>query len=992
MKSHYSWLRKALPAAVLVFSSMAAQADTMEVINGWGNKVLGTLENSAEAPDTYTGSFTGEYNNPLLVRYNERIYAPQESDSRTLAEWTSDFSLELIYYKDYSPYSFSISGTWGNTYSMEVCVNFDRAADRMTISRRGGTGGSGSGTGDEGDISGGSFSSTLPDALLAWKGNGYRPDGGANTLFYEELSPDWSSKAAPEYDMHVFLIGNGDFGAALSANRFGEILLNHKTSFTGGRPTAFNASNGAASNAKLGAYEKLGYVAIRDANESGDLKYVAELNMSKGVVSSMALRDKPVASEFFVSEPDDVFVSYLTSTEARSYEIQFSDGLAGTCTDGSHYMASKELESVTNTLAAVWDTDGEVTASGGAVKVAGATRLLVVIACASSFDMGATDFNSGRDLAADACATADAALAKGYEALYEAHVAEHSALYDACTLEFADMAPNTMSLDKLMEGGRKGTLSQAEWRLLETMIFNYGRYTLMGSSRKGNVLPSNLQGIWSNGPHWNSDIHADVNVEMNYWPAESTGLGDCHMAFLDYIIAMAGRPEWQGYAAARAPGCDPRAWCLGNANNIFGALEEFNSQYSEANAWFCNHLWQHYLYTLDREYLERIVPVMENACRFWEKKLAYGDDGLLYLPDSWSPENNSADSRAVHGRQLVTDLFTNTLAGARILGRYDYYDTMASILSELDNGIHVNGGALEEWRGVVPGADGHRHLSHLMCLFPLGQITPFDADAAPFNAAIRSLDLRGDDDGGEAAVWVDAWRANCRARTLQPNTSNGYKGAYENIVTAVTDSHLQLNLNSTTKQMHQIEGNAGLTSAMAEMLMQSYRAELTPDGDVCGHIHLLPALPAEWPAGSVSGLRAAGNFSVDMDWRGGELHSVSIVSHSGMPLRVQGTGVGRLFNIYAGGMNVTPRRGLAARAGEAQYISDDEIYFPATAVDGKIVVSRDAITTGVDEIAVDAATDAPAEYYNLQGMRVLHPEAGGIYIRRTAAGAVKVRY
>ena len=836
------------------------------------------------------------------------------------------------------------------------------------------------------------ISSTFPQSLLDWTGNGYTADD-ANTIFYEVLNPGWS-EPSPEYDMKVFVIGNGDFGATLDAYRCGSILLNHKTSFKGTRPTEFNGGTYGCSNGTLGAYEKLGYLAVRDADsERGDTKYLTELNMSTGVVSNFALRDTPVASEFFVSNPDDVFVNHITSLNPRSYEIEFFKDLQGSCTDGKHYTATKELESVSNTLSLVWETDGTVSASGSKVTVSGATRLLVVVACASSYDINATDFNSGKNLLAEANAKADIALAKGYKALYADHVADHSALYGRCSLQFDDMAENNIPLDKLMEAGRKGTLTEAQWRLVETLIFNYGRYTLMGSARRGHQLPSNLQGIWSNGPHWNSDIHADVNVEMNYWPAESTALGECHEPFLDYIIAMSKRPEWKGYAHARATDSHADAWCLGNANNIFGTLEEFNSQYSEANAWFCNHLWQHYEYTLDRDYLARIVPVMKNACRFWEAELVTDENtGKLYLPNCWSPENNSADSRAVHGRQLVTDLFTNTIAGAELLGGYDsYLDTMRDILANLDDGIHVNNGALEEWVGVTPGTDGHRHLSHLMCLYPLGQVSPFDYDTTPFEASVKSVDLRGDSDGGEAAVWVDAWRANLRARALQGGltTDAGFHGALGHIHTAVSDKHLQLNLNSTTKEMHQIEGNAGLTSAIAEMLMQSYRGQVDGNG-ICGHIHLLPALPAQWASGTVRGMRAVGNFTVDIDWRDGEVHELTIVSNSGRPLRVQLNGPASAYNIYADGANVTPK----SSARRAPSLEDEHtIYFPTTNVGGTITVTREKHTTGVEDAEIDSSEDdAPVEYYTIQGFRVAHPEPGHIYIRRQGTRTTKVLY
>lgn len=835
------------------------------------------------------------------------------------------------------------------------------------------------------------ISSTFPQSLLDWTGNGYTADD-ANTILHVYKGNDWGSNADPKYNTKSIVLGNGDFGATVTGHRNGTILLNHKTSFEGTRPTSYNSGT-IASNGKLGDYQNLGHISIIDNNENGDLDYISALNMSDGVVYTYSPRDTPVAAEYFVSYPDDVFVHQLTSQNPRAYKIFFSGNLSGKCADGKHLVATRELTSVSNTVSAVWDTDGTVSSSGSEVIITGATRLLVVVACASSYDINATDFNNGHDLTAEANIKADAALAKGFKNLYADHVADHRALYDRCALELGDAAENNMSIDELIQGARDGSLSDAQWKVLETLTFNFGRYATIGSSRETNMLPSNLEGIWCNAPdRWHSDIHADLNVEMNYWPAESTALGECHEAFLNYIIAMSKRPEWQGYAKARAPEAAAGAWCLGNANNIFGTLEEFNSVYSEANAWFCNHLWQHYEYTLDRDYLARIVPVMENACRFWEAELVTDENtGKLYLPNCWSPENNSADSRAVHGRQLVTDLFTNTIAGAELLGGYDsYLDTMRDILANLDDGIHVNAnGALEEWVGVTPGEDGHRHLSHLMCLYPLGQISPFDYDPAPFNASVRSLELRGDGDGGEAAVWVDAWRANLRARALHANTTNGYKGALENIRSAFTDKHIMLNMHSTTSGEHQMEGNFGLTSAIAEMLMQSYRGQVDGNG-ICGHIHLLPALPTQWASGTVRGMRAVGNFTVDIDWRDGEVHELTIVSNSGRPLRVQLNGPASAYNIYADGANVTPK----SSARRAPSLEDEHtIYFPSTTAGGTITVTREKRTTGVEDAEIDnSEDDAPVEYYTIQGFRVAHPEPGHIYIRRQGTRTTKVLY
>lgn len=832
------------------------------------------------------------------------------------------------------------------------------------------------------------FSSTFPEDMLRWTGNGYTADNGANSIFYEENSPGWSMQCSPRYDMHTFLIGNGDLGLILSGNRFDDMKLCHKTFYEGAPPSAYpSTTTGTGYIDAPGQYEELGRLSIRDYNEQGNLNYLTRLDMSKGVVSAYSLRQKPIAAEYFVSNPDDVFVANLTSEQPRGYTISLGGKLKGTCSDGRHFRASASLTTVSNAVSIVWDTDGTATAAGSEVNITGATRLTVVLACATSYDQSQPDFRSPDDIEAKADNIADAALAKGFKALYADHVADHSALYSACSLDFDGMAANDMSVSDLVQGGRDGSLSEEQWRLLETIIFNYGRYTLIGSSRRNSVLPSLLEGIWGTDDQWNRDIHADVNVEMNYWPAESTGLGDCHMGFLNYIINMSQRPEWRKLAAARAPGCDDRAWTLGNANNIFGHQVEFNSQYSEANAWFCHHLWQHYVYAPDAAYLERIVPVMENACRFWEKRLIDNGRGRLILPECWSPENGGGGgTTAVHGRQLVTDLFANTIEARRILGGDNsYLPVMKNILERLDNGIHVSAGAIEEWEGTTPIADSHRHLSHLMCLFPLGQLTPFDADDTAFNASIRSLELRGDSDGGEAAGWVDAWRANCRARTLQPNTSNGYKGAYENLRTAVEEKHLMLNLNNTTLGQYQIEGNAGLTSAMAEMLMQSYRGTVSADG-TAGCIDLLPALPQQWRSGSIKGLRAKGGYSIDLTWRDNALQAATVFAEAGHPLRVHYPGISRMY-AYVNGRLCAPRSNAPGLSAE----SEDDLYFTGLNPGDKIVISPKKLSTGIDEPAVDEDCYAPVEYFNLQGLPVAHPEPGGLYIRRQGTRITKVR-
>ena len=202
-------------------------------------------------------------------------------------------------------------------------------------------------------------------------------------------------QCSPRYDMHTFLIGNGSIGLTLSGNRFDEMKLCHKTFYEGAPPSAYpTTTTGTGYIDAPGQYEELGKLSIRDNNENGDLKYLSQLDMSKGVVSAYALRDKPVAAEYFVSNPDDVFIANLTSEQPRNYEIALGGRLSGKCTDGSHFIASASLKTVSNTVCIAWDTDGVADTSGTTVKINNATRLMVVMACASSYDQTAEDFRS----------------------------------------------------------------------------------------------------------------------------------------------------------------------------------------------------------------------------------------------------------------------------------------------------------------------------------------------------------------------------------------------------------------------------------------------------------------------------------------------------------------------------------------------------------------------------------------------------------------------
>ena len=699
-------------------------------------------------------------------------------------------------------------------------------------------------------------------------------------LWYTQPAQKWSAESLP--------IGNGRMGAMFYGGVEKErIQFNEQSLWSGSNNWDGKYDKG---DLGFGTYLNFGEINLSFANLQSATNYCRSLDITTGIhTTTFAANGVNYNREAFASHPDQVMVFYYTASKkgVLSGRISLSSAQkVKSIAAGNSLMFNGELPNKLKHAASV-----RVLHTGGTIKIS--DTCLVFENCNTLTLLLDARTNYKADYKSDWRGTdplpliekeLTSAQNKNFEQLRSAHFKDITSLLGRATINIgnSDSSIKVLPTDERLKRYSNGS----EDPELETAMFQYGRYLLVSCSRPGD-LPANLQGLWndSNTPAWSSDYHNNINIQMNYWAAESTNLSECQIPLIDFIKAA---EEPCRIATRKAFGEKTRGWTARTSQNIFGGNGwEWNIP---ASAWYATHVYEHWAFTQDNNYLRKTAyPILKEICEYWEDNLKKIPDGTLMVPNGWSPEHGPREDGIMHDQQLVWELFQDYLEAARALSiDLEYQKKVEDMLVHLAPNKIGKWGQLQEWQTDRDDPnDQHRHTSHLFAVYPGRQIsmtkTPELAKAAILSLRSRSGNYGTNENtpftlkstvGDSRRSWTWPWRCALWAR-LGEGERAGIM--IRGLLTFNTLPNLFCN-----HPPFQLDGNFGIPATMAEMLMQSH----------AGEIQLLPALPAKWAAqGFFTGLCARGGYVVNCSWENGKVTGYKIISSKSSKVKVRVNGI-----------------------------------------------------------------------------------------------------